>query len=183
MPSPIDFADKPTLVGDLVTLTQLAPEHTDAYFASLDDEESTRLTGTHDTFTKEQVQSWVSSRPAQDDRLDLAVIENSSGRYCGEAVILAVDQANLSCGFRIALNSNFTGMGYGTEATRLLVNHVFATTPTHRIGLEVYSFNPRAQHVYRKVGFRQEGVMRDALFWDSEWVDSVLMSVLRTDQF
>ena len=74
-------------------------------------------------------------------------------------------------------------MGYGTEATSLLVNHVFLTTPVHRIGLEVYPFNPRAQHVYEKVGFRQEGVMRDALLWDGERVDSVLMSVLRTDQF
>jgi len=36
--------------------------------------------------------------------------------------------------------------GLGWEATRLVLDHPF-TTPVYRIELEVYAFNPRAQHV------------------------------------
>ena len=45
----------------------------------------------------------------------------------------------------------------------------------------VYAFNPRAQRAYEKAGFTTEGVLRDALLWDGEWVDEIVMSVLAQD--
>jgi RimJ/RimL family protein N-acetyltransferase len=51
----------------------------------------------------------------------------------------------------------------------------------HRIELQVYAFNPRARHVYEKVGFVHEGTMREALLWDAEWVDAHLMGMLSSD--
>jgi RimJ/RimL family protein N-acetyltransferase len=47
--------------------------------------------------------------------------------------------------------------------------------------LEVYAFNPRARHVYEKVGFEVEGTMREALRFDNDWVDAHLMAVLARD--
>ena len=44
--------------------------------------------------------------------------------------------------------------------------------------LEVYDFNPRARHVYQKVGFVVEGVRRDALWWDGAWHGAVTMAIL-----
>jgi len=51
----------------------------------------------------------------------------------------------------------------------------------HRIGLEVYDFNPRARHVYEKLGFVHEGTMRDAIRWDGQWVDRHVMGLLDRD--
>ena len=47
--------------------------------------------------------------------------------------------------------------------------------------LQVYDFNPRARHVYEKLGFVHEGTMRDALRWDGQWVDCHLMAMLDSD--
>lgn len=55
------------------------------------------------------------------------------------------------------------GRGYGTEATRLIVAHAFHVG-IHRVSLEVFDFNPRAQPVYERAGFGIEGVQRDALY-------------------
>ena len=66
----------------------------------------------------------------------------------------------------------------GTEATELILGHAFDALRLHRVGLEVYGFNPRAQRAYEKAGFVAEGVRRDALSFDGEWVDSILMAVL-----
>ena len=52
----------------------------------------------------------------------------------------------------------------------------------HRIELEVYDFNPRAQHVYEKAGFMREGVRREVLLWDGEYHDAIVMSILE-DEF
>ncbi|MDX3620031.1 GNAT family protein, partial [Streptomyces europaeiscabiei] len=38
--------------------------------------------------------------------------------------------------------------------------------------------NPRAQHAYEKAGFVAEGVERQTLWQDGEWIDTVRMSVL-----
>lgn len=49
-----------------------------------------------------------------------------------------------------------------------VVDHGLTTMGLHRISLEVYAFNPRARHVYEKVGFVHEGTGRDALLFDGE---------------
>jgi RimJ/RimL family protein N-acetyltransferase len=174
------FADKPVLVGERVTLRPVAAEHAEGLFELVSDPEVRRLTGSHGEISLEASRQWYASRGGHDDRLDLAVV--ADGRYVGEVVINELDPGNLSCNLRIALvGSRAFGKGYGTEAIELVLDHVFGTTALHRVSLDVHSFNERARHVYKKVGFVEEGVLRDALFWDGEWHDSVVMSILRTE--
>jgi RimJ/RimL family protein N-acetyltransferase len=86
---------------------------------------------------------------------------------------------NLSCSFRIYLGQvSSYGRGLGTEATRLTLAHAFDTVGLHRVSLEVFDFNPRARHVYEKVGFVHEGTQRDALRWDGQWIDAHTMAIL-----
>ena len=47
-----------------------------------------------------------------------------------------------------------------------------------RIALYVYDFNPRATHVYEKVGFVHEGTGRDALLFDDQWIDVHYLAIL-----
>ena len=51
----------------------------------------------------------------------------------------------------------------------------------HRLELEVFSFNPRAQHVYEKAGFRKEGVRRDAVLDNGRYADVILMAILEDE--
>jgi RimJ/RimL family protein N-acetyltransferase len=106
------------------------------------DDEGHRLTGTHRTFTLPDVQAWAGSRADQDDRLDLTIIDRESGEWAGEPAVNDWDEANQSCGFRIALAPGFRDRGIGSEATRLIVDYVFESLPIHRISLEVFAFNP-----------------------------------------
>lgn len=60
----------------------------------------------------------------------------------------------------------------------MIVGYGFKRPGLHRISPEVCSFNPRARHVYDKIGFVAEGVLRDALRWDHRWIDATVMSIL-----
>ena len=94
-----------------------------------------------------------------------------------------LDVHNRSCSFRIALvGPRAFGRGYGTEATRLVLDHAFGTAGLHRVELEVYATNPRARHVYERAGFVHEGTKRGALKWDGEWVDAHILAILATDR-
>lgn len=71
--------------------------------------------------------------------------------------------------------------GYGTEVTKAVIDYGWDVVGLHCISLSVFAFNPRAKRVYEKCGFVQEGIARDALFWDGVWVDSINMAVLSSD--
>ena len=179
------FADKPTIRGDRVVLRPIGAEDADAMWADVHDDEITHFTGTHDDFTRVQIERWCASRSVQTDRLDLAVTDPDTGAWFGEVVINEWDPDNRSCSFRIALGANARNRGVGSEATRLVVDHVFDTIddpPVNRIALEVFDFNRRALAVYEHVGFVREGVLRDALYWQGEFHDAIVMSILRRDR-
>jgi RimJ/RimL family protein N-acetyltransferase len=64
---------------------------------------------------------------------------------------------------------------------RLMVNYGFKELNLHRIELDVFAFNTRAIRVYENIGFKREGLLRDTLFYDGEFHDTVLMSILEDD--
>lgn len=185
------FTPKPTLQGEHVTLRPIRAEDADIIDQLIrNDPEIAILTGS--VHSRDEP---VSSSPAEelreiyqrwsaaDDRLVLAVTasDDDEGRLLGEVVLNDWDRANRSCGFRILIGEAGRGRGLGTEATRLIVEYGFQRLGLHRIALEVYAFNPRARHVYEKVGFRREGTGRDALLYDDSWIDVHYMAALATD--
>lgn len=185
-----DFSRKETLAGRLVTLVPVAPEHVDALYPLLTDPEVSRLTGSvHGSnpgerelmpWTRQELEQTYAAWSVADDRIVWAITDNATGDVIGESVLNDPNIDNLSCGFRIWL-ARRRDRGLGTEATRLTVRHAFESHGMHRIELQVYDFNPRARHVYEKVGFRLEGTMRDALRFDDGWVDAHLMAMLSSD--
>lgn len=156
----------------------------------LKDFEALKLTGSihgpdgmpeQDASVEAKFRDWYSTRKDQTDRLDLVVVDQASGEAVGEAVLNDWDPGNRSCSFRIMLGPRGRDGGLGTESVRMIVGYGFEQLRMHRIALEVYSFNPRARRVYEKVGFVAEGVLRDALRWDGDWVDATVMSIVASE--
>ncbi|KNC20127.1 GCN5 family acetyltransferase [Arthrobacter sp. RIT-PI-e] len=176
------FREQRTLLTERLRLEPLGPEHFDGMWEGLQDEEVRRLTGTHAVFTREQIADHLGSRAAAHDRADWAIIRLEDDAFLGEIVLNDLDADNRSLGMRMNLNSApLFGRGYGTEALRAVIVHAFDDVGVHRISLEVFAFNPRAQRVYEKCGFTVEGRQREALFWDGTWHDVILMGILSTD--
>jgi RimJ/RimL family protein N-acetyltransferase len=180
MPAELSFAEKPTITGERVVLRPVDPA--DAAGLAATDDEALRLTGTQRKASMKRLKRWYASRADHADRLDLSIIDRASGKWAGEVVLNNLDTANRSCGFRILLGSaEFRDRGLGTEASRLALVHAFEVVGLHRVELQVYAFNPRAKHVYDKLGFRYEGTRRQALRWDGQWIDSHVMAILASE--
>jgi RimJ/RimL family protein N-acetyltransferase len=173
-----DFSFKPTLTGELVILRPMDERDYDALKAAMDDPEVIRFTGSHEEISDERARQWIRTRSEQPDRMDLAIVDKASGLVVGETALNQWSPHDESCNFRILIGPRGQGRGLGTEATRLIVGYGFEQLGLHRIELGVFAFNPRAQRAYEKAGFVVEGVQRDALKWDGEWVDSIVMSML-----
>lgn len=82
----------------------------------------------------------------------------------GSTALTDVARTSGSALFRIVIGEKDRwGRGYGTEATRLVLEEAFSVLGLRQIRLEVFQHNERALASYRRVGFRQTGQ-------HSEWV-------------
>ncbi|MBL8348661.1 MAG: GNAT family N-acetyltransferase [Rubrivivax sp.] len=177
-------AHRPVLHGHGVTLRPVHPGDAEALLAATLDPENMRLTGTHAMFTIEQVRRHYESVANAQDRFDFAITrsDDPQSRWLGEAVLRNVDRENRSAGFRISLAGQaHYGQGLGSAAIGLLLDFAFGPLALHRVELEVYDFDPRARHVYEKLGFVVEGLRRDALWWEGAWHDAVSMALLESE--
>lgn len=68
--------------------------------------------------------------------------------------------------------------GLGTKLLSTVCKTLFTEGGTHRIWLEVFDHNDGAIHVYRSFGFREDGLLREAVHRDGVWHSLILMSVL-----
>ena len=96
--------------------------------------------------------------------------------------MLDIDLLNGKSAVRISIfNKDYLGEGYGTEAMSLLIKYGFNNLNLNRIGLDVFSFNERAIGSYKKLGFQEEGRIREDLFYDGEYHDAILMGLLKRE--
>lgn len=73
------------------------------------------------------------------------------------------------------------GMGYGTDAMRLILDYAFRELNLHRVSLDVFSYNPRAIRSYEKAGFKVEGRVKNTLLREGQRYDEVFMGILRSE--
>ncbi len=176
------FRGQPVLTGQRVRLEPLTPAVLEDYLAALANPEVSRLTGSHAVRDRLSVETWLATRREYHDRADWAVVRAEDDAFLGEAVLNELDPANESANYRVWLaGPHVFGQGYGTETTRLVIGYALDVVGLHRVSLGVYDFNPRAQRVYEKCGFSHEGRLREALRWDGQWHDELLLSILHTD--
>ena len=171
------------LVGSRVVLRRHVPGNMAAFLRWYSDAEVARLTRYQDgPMRPEEIERFLTARALGAESLSLAVHVRETNRLIGTCALSQLDSDNGSALYHITIGEkDVWGQGYGTEATRLMLDHAFGTLNLHRIGLSVFSFNERAIRSYRSCGFLIEGRAREAIWRDGRWWDEVSMSVLHSD--
>jgi ribosomal-protein-alanine N-acetyltransferase len=79
-----------------------------------------------------------------------------------------------------ALLPEHRGKGIGTEAQRMVVDHVFDTTTAHRLEAYTDAENIAEQRALERIGFEREGLLREVVFQHGAWRDTVIYGLLRS---
>lgn len=127
-------------------------------------------------------EAWFESMLKRDDVHLFGIRHLDSGRLIGSCQLLGVHPIHRHAELQVRIGEAAArGHGYGTQALELLVRFGFVDLHLHRISLHVFADNAVAIRTYEKVGFRREGVLRDAAYVDGRYVDVVIMGILKTD--
>ena len=73
------------------------------------------------------------------------------------------------------------GLGYGREALNLLLEWTFKIKKFHRVWIDCKEYNEIALHLYERLGFVREGVLREYLLTNGVYENLVVLGMLNRE--
>ena len=105
-----------------------------------------------------------------------------AGTVIGDLNLHHRDRRSGVSAFGVAIyDPEYLSQGYGREAIALLLDWAFRIQNYQRIWLDTWATNQRAIRCYLSLGFVEEGRQRRHLFVNGQYVDTVIMGLLREE--
>ena len=122
------------------------------------------------------------TRARSDALFVIEVIEGNSTKPIGNCGLHGINSKDNHATFGIVIGEkDYWSKSYGTEAARLLVNYGFQQLNLHRISSSAIAYNERSIKLHMKVGFREEGRVRQRMFKNGQYHDLVQFGILREE--
>ena len=99
----------------------------------------------------------------------------------GYVGIYSIDPIHRKAEYGIMIDPQHQGCGYASIATKLAIDYAFATLNLHKLYLIVDCMNEKAIHVYEKMGFKVEGVLKEEYFVNGSFHDVSIMSIFQEE--
>ena len=122
------------------------------------------------------------TRARSDALFVIEVIEGASTKPIDNCGLHQIDSKDQNANFGIIIGEkDYWSKSYGTEAAKLVINYGFQQLNLHRIYSNAVAFNERSIKLHKKVGFREEGRLRQAMFKNGQYHDMVQFGILREE--
>ncbi len=117
---------------------------------------------------------------SEHNRVSFAI--EADNKCIGGITLFNFDQIARTCELGVGIGDRaYWGRGYGRDAIRTLLDYAFRLRNIHKVYLAIYSNNERAIRCYRACGFVEEGRQRKQAWVNGEYVDVILMGLLREE--
>jgi len=181
-----DFAAIPRLQTDRLILRAISPERDlSALFELFADPQVAEYTDTGPFATMAEaaeVMAWISSIFDERRGLRWAVTASADdGTLIGTCGFNRWHRWNDSAEIGYDLARRHWGSGLMTEAVSAMIRFGFERMGLNRIEADVTVGNDRSARLLDKLGFEEEGVLRQRGFWKGAFHDLRLFSLLRQD--
>ena len=152
-----------------------------AIFKWANDPDITKFTGKPLTKTAEQEYNRLLHKIKFESR-EVFMIETTDQKKSIGHMYLDLDKNNQKTELSITVGEkDYWGKGYGSEAVNLFLDYCFNKLHLNKVCLKVLSFNNPAIKMYKKAGFRKEGILREDIFLNGKYEDFIVMSILRRE--
>lgn len=115
------------------------------------------------------------------DMIKWALERRGSNKYVGSIGIFGLNSPHFKATISCVLDKEHWGEGLAKEGLLTVIQFLFSDTQINRIQLYVDPINIRAVRLFRSLGFRQEGLLREYEFEYGHTVDLLIMSILKKE--
>lgn len=133
--------------------------------------------------TRQELESFVDSLAGDRTRVVWAVVDLATGRHIGNMSLQNINYINRGAEFAVLMGEkDYWGKGYAREAGELLLRHGFLKLNLHRVYCGTAATNTGMQKLAEALRMVREGVLRQGLYLNGDYVDVWEYGVLR-DEF
>ncbi|MEV8441874.1 spermidine N1-acetyltransferase [Actinosynnema sp. NPDC051121] len=148
----------------------------------------------HQLFNDDQIMSYWFDEPFEalvelrdiydrhiHDERERRFVVDVDGEPAGLVELVGIVDVHRTAEFQIIIAPRHQGRGLAATATKKALDYAFAVLNLHKIYLIVDVANEKAIHVYRKVGFQDEGILREEFFAAGRYRNALRMGVLQQE--
>jgi RimJ/RimL family protein N-acetyltransferase len=181
--------DRPPLniIGQQVALGPLRRELIPLYQQWFNSFELLRTLDRHlKPVSLDQVERWFEARATPvtiGSVVVFTIYECETWKPIGNTALEGINLRDRTAEFGIFIGeTELQGRGYGSEATKLMLDYAFTGLGLQNVMLRVWEYNRAGIRVYEKAGFREFGRRTKAHMMNGRWWDDIYMQAL-SDNF
>jgi RimJ/RimL family protein N-acetyltransferase len=140
-----------------------------------------KIIGFRINFSLEESFYWCEKASRENNRDIKWIIESreKASSSIGFVGLYNVDLINKNAEIAIILGEReFRGRGIGEESLRLVCGFAFKYLGLNLISAQILSSNQPSLNLFRKIGFKEEGLLKNRIYRNGTWHDIVLMRLL-----
>lgn len=165
------------LKGENIILRPLKMSDVPRFIKWLQDPTVNKFTLRRKVGLKEE-RKWIHGLKKDKNNLTFA-IDTKNGIHIGSINLYLVKLDNNAIFDIFIGDKNYWDKGYGTNASKVIIDYGFRKLNLHKIFLDVYEYNKRAIRLYKKLGFKIEGAQRENILYNGKFYDKILMGILK----
>jgi len=172
----------PFLVGDKIYLRQIEGKDLNENYQSWFNDSEICMFNSHHRFPnyKENMQEYYNKIIKSKNNLILAIVDKDSDKHIGNISLQNIDYINRSAELAIIIgDKDYWGKGIGKSACKLIINHGYSSLNLNRIFCGTSSENKAMQKLAETIGFKKEGVSRQAIYKSSNYNDVINYGLIR----
>ncbi|MBM7557455.1 GNAT family N-acetyltransferase [Halanaerobacter jeridensis] len=127
---------------------------------------------------------WFSMINDDDSIIMFAIIKLDTESLIGCCGLTYIDWVNRNADLSLYIGYDdlyIDKQGYARETCDLLLNYGFNNLDLHKVWTEIYEYDHKKKELYFDIGFQQDGALRDNNYYDGQWWDSLMLSILETE--
>ncbi|MBY6294263.1 GNAT family N-acetyltransferase [Nanohaloarchaea archaeon H01] len=126
---------------------------------------------------REQQKQFFENAICSDEEVHLAISKEEEMK--GIISLIPKDDATAKIGLWIA--EEFHGNGYGTEASKIVVDYAFGELRYHKVFARSEVDNKGSKRIWEKLGFQEEGELREQSYREGEFQNILVYGVLEDE--
>ncbi|MEW4283331.1 GNAT family N-acetyltransferase [Priestia koreensis] len=174
----------PTIETERLVLRELVEQDAPALYDYFSDKHVLAYYGMEPLQSLHEAKAMIENFNAMVEKkqgMRLAIVEKESGETIGTCGFhnYAPRHKRAEIGYELA--PSHWGKGLATEAVEALVTHLFTTYDLSRIGAVVFIENVASRTLLQKIGFQEEGVLREYMVQSGVAHDVIMHAVLSSE--
>lgn len=127
-------------------------------------------------FTEKDEETYVSKILSSKNDAVFSIYDDNL--YVGQCGIHQIAWENKLGRLSMVIKKECWNKGYAQIVLPMLIKHAFKKLKLHKIWLMHWKENKKADHLYKKCGFKSEGILKDEYYWQGKYHDMIRMAVI-----